>query len=830
MSEFANNNDNNEEIVNYVLEELENVIPEPEEEAPSAIEAPASDNEFDAFCASFDGDKSNNEKMLDAFLAEREELSDEIIPEHIRDEVGKKYNELNYCVSALEISSVDELASPLSVLGSKKAEIKKIVLFNNTPETVFTAAFERVISAIDLNDDAFLKIYSGISAFFKREKKTAPKYAVIFESAVESLYRALLSEKGRLSVCVSLRNKAFRAINSYFESDAPKNIIPDGASEQIKAQLEQTCNVWLEEAAAYKYDLRAALNSAVDTALERHNQKYKEIEENSRMGAAEFAKLDALSKSLAGKNSAELDDRMSEILTVYTNYPNIVNFYAAKYAVRKRSTIGSGSDPIFVELAKSMGRIRSIASLVFEESPEVALSLTAAYAPLNEAAVTMISMVRSNSAVFNNIDPRVADAACRGAIKKLHSRMEKEGLSEEAEQDIYSALEGFPKRKNNEAVEFVLAGNTKIFYSVMCDAWKAYRNEKPFNPKKKSKKGLVWTLVVLLLVAAAAVGVYFMHKHGILDFGGDSSDTSSAVSEDNSAEDASDNSDISDASDISDTSDVSDSTDVSDTSDPSDTSDNSDVSEPEIPIEPEIADSVTVNGIGIPGDSSVSLLKSSYSGATWKRVIVLTPDAVHASVYAVSQIKDGVSEVTLAEGQIALAFSLADDDNKASIEAMLAYTDSFTTSTLLKADGKTYKIYKAPLVTETSIKIDCFNEKIQSNKAILYCGDSVTAFLDNQTVYGYVALFEATSIENEYKIIDAKVNANDFANVDVSKMIIVIVHYNNNDAAEARYDQAEEQWQVGATVQLVGLDVANQKRVPDKNASIYMTLLDEIEE
>ena len=52
MSEFANNNENNEEIAGDALEELEALVPEASDEP----EIKASFSEFDAFCASYDGD------------------------------------------------------------------------------------------------------------------------------------------------------------------------------------------------------------------------------------------------------------------------------------------------------------------------------------------------------------------------------------------------------------------------------------------------------------------------------------------------------------------------------------------------------------------------------------------------------------------------------------------------------------------------------------------------------------------------------------------------------------------------------------------------------
>lgn len=842
MSEFANGNDNNEALTSEI-DEANGATPEnsiesedtplTEHETIPEPEKAEATPEFDAFYASFDGDKSNSEKVLDAFLACTEDVSADRIPASLFNEVVKKYGEFNYCVSALEVSSVDEIADPLSVLADKEAEVRKIYLFNSTPEAVFTAAFERVINTIALDDEALLKLYNGISAFLKREKsETAAPFAA-FENALEKLYRAQMSELGRLGICLSLRNMAFARVSNYFEANAPKGVISDNDVSALKAQFERVCKIHYDEASAHKYDLKTAHLSAVETAAALHNEKYRQIEENARIGAAEFIKLDAVSKSLAGKNSSELDSQMAEMLEIYGDYPNIVNFYAAKYAVRKRSTIGSGNDPVFIELAKAMGRIRTVASLVFDEAPEVALYLAAAYAPLNEAAVTMISMVRNNSAVFNNLDPRVADAACRGAIKKLHTRMAKEGLSDEAELNIYASLEGFPKRKANESVNFKLAGNVKTFYSVMCDAWRAYRHSKSFNPKKKSKKGLVWAIVILLLVALAAVATVFLIKYDIISFGGDESgNSSSAVSEnDNSGADLSVSSDISDVSDNSETSDMSD---VSDTSDISDTSDNSDVFAPEIPDVPEKATSVTVSGIGIPGASSVSLLKESYSGSVWKRVVILTPDTENKGLYIVSSVSDVVARFELAENEIALAFSLAEDENKASVEAMMEFTDSFVAGVtrLETADNITFTVAEIRPVPENALLIDYYNQALVDNQAILYCGkEKVNSYLTTQTPAGFIVLLAPDEDKNTFKVVETLNESVGFTNsVDPENMIIMVFHWRkagaNYAAAKERVELAKEQFTVGAKVEFFGFDFETLKRTPENNTPIYVAAVE----
>lgn len=800
--------------------------------------------EFDAFYANFNGDKSNPDKVLDAFVAERESVLPQHIPAFIRDTAGKKYTEFNYCVSVLEVSSVDDIAAPLSVLYDKRLEVKKIFIFNSTPEAVFTAAFERVITTIKLDDEAFLKLYNGVAAFFKRESRETLLYCVAFENAIEKLYRTQIGELGRIGICLSLRNTAFTRLNNYFESDAPKCVLSDEDIANLKAKFERVCMVYYDDAAANKYDLKTAHLFAIDKAVKLHNEKYHRLAEDARIGAAEFVKLDAVSKSLAAKNSYELDVQMLDMIKVYSDYPNVINFYAAKYAIRKRSTIGNGSDPVFTELAKSLGRIRTIATLVFDESPEVALYLAAAYAPLSEAAVTMISMVRNNTAVFNNLDARVADAACRGAIKKLHARMASEGLSDETEQNVYTLLNSFPNKKSNETVGFKLAGNVKIFYRVMCDAWRAYRRNVGFNPKKKSKKGLVWAIVILALVAIAAVGAVLAIKFNLISFGGnpsqDNSDASGTVSDVSTPDgfDASDNSNNSDSSDSSDFSDGFDNSDISDNdnSDTSDTSDNSDVSggDTSTPDTPAKVDYITVSGNGTPGDSSVSLLDKTYSGSVWKRVIILTPDTENKGLYIVSAVKSVVARVELAENEIALAFSVAEDDNKASVEAMLTFTESFVTGVtrLASTDNKTFTVAEIRPVPDNALLIDYYNQALVDNQAIMYCGkEKVSSYLSTQTPAGYVVLLAPDEGKNTFKVVETLNESLSFTTaVDPEKMIIIVFHWRKTgttyEAAKARVEAAKEQFAVGASVEVFGFDFVTLKRTPESNTPIYVAAVE----
>jgi hypothetical protein len=121
-------------------------------------------------------------------------------------------------------------------------------------------------------------------------------------------------------------------------------------------------------------------------------------------------KLDILAFALVDKTSYP-DQQMAEMAEIMAQYPNVVNLYAANYALKKKTTIKSGRDAFFLNLANTPGRIKEIGAIAFESDPLTALYLVSSYAPADEMVQATLSLVRNNYAVFNNIDSRRAQTA-----------------------------------------------------------------------------------------------------------------------------------------------------------------------------------------------------------------------------------------------------------------------------------------------------------------------------------------------------------------------------------------------------------------------------------
>lgn len=785
---------------------------------------------FLEFLKSFRGNVAATEKIIDVYLANISDPTPEIIPYYAMEAMKTKYNTGVQAAAFLEVSNADELAQPLSVLKNNVSTVKKIYLFNDNPKAVYMAAFERVMNTIDLSDEAFLRLVKGMTEFLKREKEENKKYQICFESAIEEFYLSQSGEESRVTVCLLLRKSAFERIANFFTEKAPKAALSEADSEKLKSEFERVCKPQYEKAELYKYDLATAHLKAVEDAIREHNERMAAPVEVVAPPPVDdpLKKLDILAFALVDKTSYP-DQQMAEMAEIMAQYPNVVNLYAANYALKKKTTIKSGRDAFFLNLANTPGRIKEIGAIAFESDPLTALYLVSSYAPADEMVQATLSLVRNNYAVFNNIDSRRAQTAINTVGSVLHKRMNAEGISPTAEVAIENALESFPEKQSNESTAFSMSGNIKLFYEVMCSAFRAFRKGKGFKPKKQKNKSLGWLvalLIILLMLGGGLIALLLMGKLDGFGFGGDHSDTSSAV----------ESSDVSDDVSVDDSSDISDESTESDVSDESNVSDESDVSDDtSTPVPPVEADRITINGTGLPDKSAVSFIANSeFDTTVWDMVVILNESVEDNNIYTVAEIKTNSTIGDLNNYSYALVFHLEEDETKAETQAMMDFVQGLSSGTPLKlsiANGITEFVPANPtdLLPEGAIVLDYFNQFCGDNQAIVRSGDNVARFMAITTGEQLVG-FRALLLKDEsgkYKVIEACDHGTALTSqlTSTDGALILQFHFVNNNFAEAkaRVDAAKALLVPDATIQLFGFDVATETRIPSNDSLIYIT-------
>lgn len=806
------------------------------------------------FYKSLSGDVYSAEKLVDAYLANIGDPSVDTVPDYAVKLMRSKYNSGTQAAAFLEVSNVAELADPLSVLESKASEVKKIYLFNDNPEAVFASAFERVLNSIELTDEAFKKLSVGAVAFLKREKNETVKFKIAFENAVETLYKTSASSpNGKLRVCGDVRKQAAEAVGNYFAYKVPKKVLDDSELETVRKNIRSECSQLCETAKGYKYDLGPFIDRKADTAAADHNEKHKVVSGISKIGTEEIQKLDTLSfvltqkLSLAKKQPYQMQGGdpevlMLEIMSVYRECPNIINLYAARHAIRKKNTLIGRKDSVLTELAQEKGRIRIISEQIFEDDPLTAIKLCAGYAPIDEAVVATVELVRDNAALFNSVDPRNAESAVNTVAKILNERLQRGSLSAASEALVNDALEEFPEKRERET-SFKMAGNIKLFYDAVSAAWEAACSNMPYKPKKKrDNKAALWIVIALLVLSLAGGGIALLFALDV--FGGSGNNVSDNSSEPvSSGGIVSDNSDYSDGSEASaESSDQSQDSGASDTSSDNTSDESSQPSdEPGVPVAP--ATEITVNGDGTAASSNVSFLANSRDGVTWNRVIILTENQEDETIFTVSEIRNsdsGVNTTTIVlnNTQYALGFYLAEDDEKAEVEAMMAYADSFAVGdTLVSADRITFALKAEEVLGEGTLLIDRFNEPLASdNMAIMYAGvtDStrdadMNDFLAVNEPDGFHVLLAPTETANVYTVVEVQSEKQKFTSeADPNTMIVILFHWRNDggsawESARERYNNAKELLVSGARVEITGFDFSALQRSPS-GSDIYITV------
>ncbi len=623
------------------------------------------------------------EKLIDSLLAEREEISVKDIPAYATALIRERYASGNHAASILELSTVDELADPIGVLDKNSSSVKKIFLFCDFPELVFRSSFERVLSAIILDDEAFLKLYNGMKSFVGKQNNETKKYRSVFVDSVKRLYNEQLGESARMGACAICREKVLASVPNFFNSpdSAPKRILDKVDTERLIRKFGEACGKYYEKANKYRYDLKGAHISAILSAIERNNETFSVIPEKREITEADVRKLDFLSRAFFVGRERDVDSTMAEISEIYSEFPNIVDFYAAKYAVRNKNTLTARNDSFFISIAANPKRIASIAKLVFDEDPIASLKLVAAYAPASEAVVAAVTLVRTNFEDFNNIDPRIASAAIDTVSRMLYNRLNAAPVDVSVSADIDAAFEAFPERKPNETF-FKLEGNIKLFYDSMFAMWTAYGEGKPFIPKKKSNKPLFWAAVAVLVIALIGAIASLVLLFGTLGNDGNAS-----------SNDSSDSS-------VYESSDVSDMIASGDDSSAESSLDNSSDESSEAPVEtPESITLTDRNGSG----AGVVLKNTSQSGGeNCNYALILNKKGDFYTVSSV--ISAPTNEIPLSEGQVAIAFYLTDDaadGNNESVKAMIDYAKTLTIGDYLSfSDGKTF--VKSDTPPETS--------------------------------------------------------------------------------------------------------------------------------
>ena len=475
------------------------------------------------------GNAVMTEKLVDSLLSEREDVSIKDIPAYAVSLIRERYASSNHAASILELSTVDELADPIGVLDKNTISAKKIFLFCDFPELVLRSSFERVLSAITLDDESFLKLYNGMKTFVGVQNSETEKYRSVFIDAVKRLYNEQLGESARMGVCAMCREKVLSSVPNFFDSpeSCPKRPLDKQDTERLIGKFAEACGKYYEKTNKYRYDLKNAHISAILAAVEKHNAVFAVSSAKREITEQDVKKLEMLSRSFFIGREREIDSSMAEISEIYSEYPYIVDFYAAKYAVRNKNTLTAKNDSFFNSISATPRRIASVARLVFDEDPIASLKLVASYAPISEAVTAAIALVRTGFVDFNNLDPRIVSAAIDTVTKLLYNRLQYESVDENVSAEIDAALAAYPTKKPNETF-FKLEGNIKLFYESVSAMWTAFSEDRPFIPKKKSNKTWIAVLCLILGILGAALSVFAVFN--ALDGENESRDDSSVVS------------------------------------------------------------------------------------------------------------------------------------------------------------------------------------------------------------------------------------------------------------------------------------------------------------
>ncbi len=732
------------------------------------------------FYKSLHGDVAVAEKIIDTYLAPIADPSVETIPKYAVDALRSKYANGAQVAGIFEISTVAELAAPLSVLQKNVASAKKVYLFCDSPASVYRYAFERVISTIGLDDASLVKLYEGMSAFINRKKEENKRYQIEFESAVEALYAEQLSETGRIGACWSRRKVLFDAINTVFAKQQSR--IEEAQLTNLIGQCDIKYKTFYEETKQLGYDLHSVAIRKMQADFAAHNEKHKPLTGIASIGVEQIKMLDETSKALCEPKSPNADAYMAEMVKTYSDCPHIVNLYAAKYALNISNTLGKKGNPAFLELSQRAGAIMEVSSIIFNDDPLSAIKLAVTYAPVSEALIALLSLVRTNHTALDNVDSKTATSFMNSASQVIYKRLKEEGISPEAAKAIDNKLKQCSPKNKDSSVK--LTGNVKTFYEAVGSAWSAFRSNKPYKAKKKNNKALIWIIaavVALLVLIGGIVGALFLT--GVLG-GDDESSSGEKTEESDNGSDKSDNSDSSASGDSSDAS----------------GSDNSGSS----------SDIALIGEIG--EKSNVSLLDTAQNGTKWTYVLILVEEG---NVYTVADKLDAPSGFMLEDGQVALAFfksSTKDDADSATVAKMIETAkqlkkgdklertkeDSFVKVNASDEESKPEesKPEEKPEENQQS-NVDAFDFKIEFvdspvNDTHVVMATKTLDYTQKVGTVGYAILLESCG-DNQYKIV--KIDGNndktiDFASeISVTK-IAIIIHINEDIGGE----NAEEAW------------------------------------
>jgi len=362
---------------------------------------------FTDYIKAISGDAVVSEKIIDNYLGELDDPSKENVPSFISNSLSAKFNSPE-AVSLFNFKSPDEAFATANVLAANSLILKKLFIFSQNAEAIITSAFHRVFSSVEINASNVNTISEKINDFRKGIKEVCTKYEACFYKAAGAAYSEL---QGRVDLSKELYKRAYGNISSAISKQGANIANP---KQLIDALMSQCADIF-----------SAARNAGINIESKIMDDAKKLIEENNKKfpgtpngGTREaLTGLNNLSAALTGKADAPgIMDRMSSVMDTYAEFDKVVDFYAAKYAVKVGESLKNGAELAFTKLNDSV-RIKKIAAETALIDPVAATYLYVAYGIDDDRfiAADLVQFIVDNYKAFD----RIADSDLDDCVNKI---------------------------------------------------------------------------------------------------------------------------------------------------------------------------------------------------------------------------------------------------------------------------------------------------------------------------------------------------------------------------------------------------------------------------